>query len=334
MSQRKQPLSFVSDVIARPITAGFDSAKVARSRLPNFLIIGAPKCGTTSLWYYLNQHPDVFLASNKEPNYFALADERLPDGGPAEPDVIHQLIHIASITRAEDYQDLFESVGTEKAVGEASVRYLYYEKAAARIKLALPEVRLIAILREPVSRLYSHYCMNAQFQLEPLPLTEALAAEDERVQAGWGWDWHYRRVSSYAGQVRRYLSLFEPRQLKFVLYDDFVARPLETFQEICRFLEIDHGFVPNMARRGKVANRPRYLALDRWLNWPNKKRDQITSVIPRGMVRFAFKSLRRLNRGPVAKLDHAVRAELQLSFLQEIQELENLLGRKTGWIRP
>lgn len=300
--------------------------------LPNFMIIGAAKCGTTSLWSYLDQHPDVFFAPYKEPNYFALAGETLPDGGPAAPEVISYLIHPHSVTNFERYLSLFDFANGQKAVGEASVRYLYYAHAPERIRETVPGVRMIAVLRHPVSRLYSHYCMNVQFQLEPLSLLDALEAEDERREAGWGWDWHYTNVSSYAAQLTRYLATFEREQLKVFLHEDLVQKPMEVFREVCRHIGIDDGFVPDTSKREKVAYRPRNLAVDRWLHWPNPTRERIAKIRPRRFSRKLFDKVKAWNSAPVPVLDATTRERLTKRFADDIREVEDLLGRKTGWI--
>jgi hypothetical protein len=243
------------------------------------------------------------------------------------------LLYFHTATTAETYQSLFRGAGDAAAVGEASVRYLYYPEAAERIHQTVPDARLVAILREPVSRLYSHYCMNVQHQLEPLPLLDAIAAEPARIAANWGWDWHYVTVSRYAPQVRRYLKLFPREQLKIFLYDEFVANPLGTFHEICRHLGIDDRFVPNMKDRGKVAHRPRWLALDRWLHWPSPTRHAVERVLPRRACRPLFRQLGHWNSLPVAPLDPRQRAELAPLFHDDLAELETLLDRKLPWRR-
>ncbi len=301
--------------------------------LPNFLIIGAAKSGTTSLASYLGQHPDVYVSPWKEPNYFALAGRQLPLPGPVPPEVMYKLHYFHSATELSQYEALFRGVEAERAIGEASVRYLYYPEAAPRIKELLPQVRLVAVLREPVSRLYSHYCMNVQHQLEPLSLLEALEAEPQRIAAGWGWDWHYVAVSSYANQVRRYFDLFDRQQIKIFLHDDFVARPLEVFQEICRHIGVDSSFTPDMSERGKVAQRPRVLSIDRWLHWPSRSRRVIERALPRRLWRPAFARLRQWNSRPAPRLDPKVRAELAPRFRDDIQQLEDLLGRRIPWSR-
>ena len=298
--------------------------------LPSFLIIGAAKSGTTSLAEYLDQHPEVFFCPTKEPNYFAFAGETLPPPGPVSPEVLYELFYRYSVTDYGEYLSLFESVGQQKAIGEASVRYLYYEEAPRRIKEKIPDVRLIVILREPVSRLYSHYCMNVQYQLEPLSLPEAMAAEKARRDANWGWDWHYANVSLYFKQIKRYLDLFGRDQVKVFLYDDFVDKPLAVYQEICRHIGVSDRFVPDMSRRGMVSYRPKNFTLDRWLHWPNRARTLLRHYFPR-ITGSAISRLGRWNSGPVPRLDAVLRKELIGLFREDVERLGQLLDRKIPW---
>jgi len=300
--------------------------------LPNFLIVGPPKCGTTSLYQYLNQHPEVFFSEYKEPNYFALAGEKLPKPGPVPPEIMYQLIYSRSIMDFDKYQAAFTDAGEDKAIGDASVRYLYFEKAPERIQETIPDVKMIAILREPVSRLYSHYCMNVQYQVEPLGLEEAIMAEDERVAADWGWDWHYVRIGRYAEQLKRYFKLFAPGQLKVFLHDDFIADPGKMFREVCDHIGIDATFEPDISGRGKVAYRGRNLALDRWLHWPSKTRRGLQKLLPGKASAAVMKGLKEWNRAEVPKLDPELRATLGKKYFEkDLPELADLLGREIPW---
>lgn len=299
--------------------------------LPNFFIIGAAKCGTTSLAQYLEQHPEVFICPTKEPNYFALTGRKLPHTGPASPAVLRQLIYADTVTDFDQYQALFHGVKNEKAVGEASVRYIYYPESAGRIRQAVPNARLVAVLREPVSRLYSHYCMNVQYQLEPLGLLDAVAAEPERRAANWGWDWHYVNMGLYARQLRHYFQTFDREQIKVFLYDDFVARPREVYADICRHIGVDPGFVPDMSQRGKVPYWPKHRGLDRWLHWPHQIRPGVGRFIPRWLPRSVVSRLEEWNSAPIPKLDKETQRQLAPNFHQDARELEELLGRKIPW---
>lgn len=298
--------------------------------LPSFLIIGAAKSGTTSLAAYLGQHPEVFIPRSKEPNYFALAGEPLALEGPAPPHVLRHAIYNWSRTGWEDYVALFDSVTDERAVGEASVRYLYFPRAPERISEVLPEVRLVTILREPVERLYSHYTMNRQILLEPLDLRAAIEAEDGRVALGWGWDWHYVRCGLYARQLRRYYERFDPAQIAVFLYDDFRRDPLGTYAAVCRHIGVRDDFVPDMSRRGMVGSLPRSAALARWLWWPNRTRFLLIRYA-RPLAVPLIARLKAWNAAPVPPLDPALRAWIAPRFHEDMADLEALIGRRLPW---
>ena len=119
--------------------------------MPNFLLIGAAKAGTSSLYGYLKQHPQIYMSPIKEPRFFALEGETLNFNGPTRG------INQTSINTLEAYSQLFQKVTTEKAIGEASTIYLSSPKAPERIKHYLPDVKLIAILRDPSERAFSSY---------------------------------------------------------------------------------------------------------------------------------------------------------------------------------
>ena len=123
---------------------------------PNFFIVGAPKAGTTSLYAYLSMHPEVFMPSTiKEPDYFS------------HKAILAQNLYYNTthVTNLEEYLDLFSLANGEKAIGEASVSYLYYQEAARNLYDFNPEARIIIILREPVERAFSHYLMDARLGL-------------------------------------------------------------------------------------------------------------------------------------------------------------------------
>src|SRR5262249_39324802 len=132
--------------------------------LPNFFVIGAPKAGTTSLYEYVAQHPDVYMSPVKEPAYFK---PRHPPGGEdAEPE-----------DRLAAYVALFDGVAGEHVVGEATPSYLQSASAAARIRDAVPDARLVAVLRNPVDRAYSGYSMRVQQGTEDRTFVEAMDVE-------------------------------------------------------------------------------------------------------------------------------------------------------------
>lgn len=300
-------------------------------KLPTFMIVGAAKSGTTSLMRYLSQHPDVFVPVTKEPNYFMLSGQQDNPKGPASPYILRHMIYNWSCAELSRYEALFADAGAAKASGEGSVRYLYSREAPKRIHDMLPDIRLVVVLRDPVARLFSHYNMNRQIQLEPLDLRDALDAEDDRVAQEWGWDWHYRRVSLYGAQLQRWFDQFDREQIQVHFYDDFVANPNAVFSEICRHIGVDPDFRPDMRERGMVSTRPRNLWLDRQLNWPSRLRYRLLRRPFGGITKPLMTRLNRWNSLPAPKLDAATRAEIAPLFTEDLALLSALLKRDVPW---
>ena len=194
--------------------------------LPTFLIVGAAKSGTTSLYHYLSQHPDIYMPPNKEPHWFS----RLPyvpdrDSHP--------------VNSEEEYLDLFKGRDRESAIGEASPSYLWDEKAPYRIKDAIPQAKIIAILRHPVERAYSHYMMDVRMDKQDLPFMEALKRDSHAEKKGWGVSDQYIDLGFYAEQVQRYLKVFDRTQIRIFLYDDLRKNPKALLRSALEFLEVD-----------------------------------------------------------------------------------------------
>lgn len=215
------------------------------------MIIGAAKAGTTSLYHYLNQHPQVYMTPTKETNYFALAGQALDYRGPGDQDYISRF----SVTTPEAYAAQFRGHAGERAVGEASPLYLYDPQTPERLRRSVPDVRLVAVLREPVARAYSAFSHLVRDGRETAgSFAEALAQEDARVAGGWEHIWHYARMGRYAEQLRRYDALFAPEQLRVYLHEDLLTRPHEVMRDLLDFLEVDPTLLPNQSVRHNVSS--------------------------------------------------------------------------------
>jgi hypothetical protein len=290
------------------------------NRMPTFLIIGAAKSGTTALYQYLQQHPQIYMSPVKEPQFFAFEGEQLNYQGLGV--TINQ-----SITHLEDYQTLFKNVSQEIAIGEASALYLYIPKASERIKYYLPNAKLIAILRNPVERAYAAFLHLIRDEREPFKdFSQALEAEQIRIENNWGFLWRYQDLGFYAVQLKRYLRKFDRSQIRVYLYDDFLTSPLFLIQDLFEFLGVEREFVPDISFRPNVSGVPQNKRLHRFLkqeHWLKKAVKPLFPPIARNRIasQLMQKNLTKPSMSP------AIRTHLIDTFSNDILELQKILNR-------
>lgn len=291
--------------------------------LPNFLIIGAGKSGTTALYHYLNQHPQVYMSPIKEPRFFVLEGDKLSFQGPGV-----QAWLKGAVTDYDSYQSLFLEVKDERAIGEASNRYLWDSRAAPNIKKYIPNAKLIAILRDPVERAYSQYLMLIRLGMEPfVDFERALQHEKSGARKNWVWS-PYIEHGLYHKHLLRYLKLFGREQFKIYIYDDFLKDNLGIIRDIFSFLNVDPSFVPNVTekhnRAPDLVPRNQFIYnIFGWLNWygymrriilKNKFGEPIDRLI---QDKFYIKP----------KLSERLRSELVQTYRADILQLQDLLRR-------
>lgn len=217
--------------------------------LPNFFVIGAYKSGTTSLYQYLSQHPQVFVPRVKEPNFFAFAADDAED---------RSRLRAQSVTTLEEYEALYETASHSIAVGDVSPEYMTCHTAARSIRSMVPHAKLIAILRNPVERAYSDYLMYRRDGREQqTSFAEALEKQPERAARG-DPTGSYISTGYYGQQLARYYDLFPAAQIGVFLMEDLQADGPRTLSRIFEFLGVDPTFVPdNLAihnRSGVASN--------------------------------------------------------------------------------
>jgi hypothetical protein len=201
--------------------------------LPNFLIIGAARAGTTTIYNHLKDHPDVYLPVQKRP----------------EP---HFFLKQSEYTRGIAYyeQRFFAAWRNERAVGEASTSYVFGEQVPGRIRQELPDVRLICVLRNPVERAFSGYWHTVKNGLETLSFEEAVAQEAARkaelagTALGEIAPFAYVERGLYYQQLSRWFAEFPRSQMKIVIFDDFVDNPNNGLREIAAFIGVDPADLP------------------------------------------------------------------------------------------
>ena len=286
--------------------------------LPNFIIAGAAKCGTTSLFHYLKQHPEIGMLESKEGHFFV--DFRV------------------KIRSLQEYEALFEDLADMKAIGEAPVRALYDENALRKIKECLPGVRVILILRNPADMAYSlwgHMVRNG----ERLSFRRALKVEPRRLAdpefrtrcSNWHGDYYYFHRGLYFEQVRRCFELFGRESVQVLLFDDLRRAPLDTCRECFDFLDVDPHFDPVIARHnvGKVY---RHRGLHKLLAMPPAWLRILEDEFMGKRVRQWREALMQWNTRRLPPFDPGLRAEMLKGYRADIRNLETLLDRDlTHW---
>jgi hypothetical protein len=306
--------------------------------LPNFLVIGAGKSGTTSLYHYLRQHPDVFMSPVKEPNFFAAEGGKISYTGP-NGETMSRPANPGAVTDMEDYRALFAGVSGEKAVGEATPQYLYAPEAPARIKRYVPDAKLVAVLRNPVERAYSAFLHRTRLGREPLTdFSEALREEEKRMREGWGLSFHYKNKGFYYAQLSRYIDLFGPERIRVYLYEDLKADPAGVSQDIFRFLEVDDAFVPDASVSYNTAGVPKsgiVSALVKRAGPAIFLRKRLPLRIRRRLPQMGVGGrLKGLAFAQPPPLPAEAREELIREYREDVLKLQVLIGRDlSGWLR-
>jgi hypothetical protein len=273
--------------------------------LPTFIIGGAPKTGTTSLYRYLLEHPQVFLPRDaKEPHYF---------------------VESSAMPLAE-YEALFVDVGGARAVGEASTWYLRDRVAPARVRALIPDARLIFVLRHPVERARSHYwhrvAQDSRFGARPFG--EWIRAGERDVAC-------FVDHGLYADHLQRWLGHFPREQILAVLHEDLERDAPAVLRRICTHIGVDAAFEARTDRRHNVTAYPRsmglyrgllrfYLPMERALEgtalWRHTRR-------PRQFVRDLLYARGR----PAPPVSPEDRAYLLALYRPQVAWLEEYLGR-------
>jgi hypothetical protein len=283
--------------------------------MPNFFIIGAQKAGTTSLYHYLNQHPQVYMSPVKEPHFFE--DMHGDFNRPGR--------RVAPVTDLRDYRALFDGVSDESAIGEASASYLYSPKAPIRIQRTIPDAKIIAILRNPAERAYSNFVHLVQVGREPLTsFAEALEAEEQRMRDLWGPNWYYKQKGFYYVQVKRYFETFGQDHVRIWLFEDLRDDRAGMMRDLFRFLDVDEGFVTNVSVEHNPSGLPRNEGLYTWAR-------KVSARHPVLVDRFFPAGLRRYVKSRIVAKPPPFPAELRrqliYSYREDILKLQELIGR-------
>lgn len=300
--------------------------------MPNFLIIGAMKSGTTALYYHLEQHPEIYMSPVKEPNFFACEGERTMTRLPGDPIGVSR----ASVTDVESYRELFAKASGEKALGEASHSSLYSPKAPTNIQRHIPGAKMIVILRNPAERAYSHFLHSVRTGVEhTTDFARALEEEHSGEREG-------RHLQDYVGwglyhaQLQRYYEMFEASNIRVYLHEDLKDAPRETVRDVFRFLEVDDAFVPDTSLKRNISGDPRNRVLDRLLRGQHPLKSALKLRLPARMRWRASEvvdALKTRNLALPPPMPPEARHHLVEVYREDIGRLQALIGRDlSAWV--
>ena len=284
--------------------------------LPNLLIVGAAKSGTTSLHNYLNQHPSVFMCSPKEPHFLInkqIGEQRIPKG----------------VLSIEDYKGLFKGASTKKYRGESSVMYLLYPEFAIKNinKYLSKDVKIIIMLRNPVERAYSGYHHVKRYNLmESLPFEKALDQSEKRYHntSNMSPASRYLELGMYFEQVKKFIEEFD--NVHVIIYDNYKNDFTSEIDSVFKFLDLD-GFKVNTKENHMIGG---------W-EWKNEwiKSLLIKKTLFKKVLKFLlpFKSLRKIitvnlqkgNTNKIEKINPETEKCLKEYYKSDIEKLSLLL---------
>jgi hypothetical protein len=300
--------------------------------VPNFLIVGAAKAGTTSLHHYLKQHPDIFMPEEIKETFFFSGITRESFPGPGNN------YGYRAISTLEDYMRLFNKAQTQKAIGEACVAYLYFHHAAIpKIVSTLgKDIKIVISLRHPADRAFSNYLHHVRDGLESLAFSEAIKAEPWRKQNGWWWGFEYVTVGFYADQVKAYLDAFGHEHVLILLYDNLVISPLDLMRTLFQFLDVDQPFLPNMSVKYNVSGIPQNRFLQQFLKKPHPIKKILRPFVPPRLRQRITANLKNRVSSKLVKpvFPPEVRRELIDIYYEDIQRLQSLIDLDLShWLR-
>jgi hypothetical protein len=288
--------------------------------LPNFLLIGAPKAGTTTINIALNQHPEIFMCPQKECGFFWSYGDKSVIKGPGATVTKNRIIR-----DLYSYQKLFSGVMSEKRVGEASVRYISHPRSPAVIHHFIPKVQLIAVLRQPVDRAYSSYLHALREGVEPCnTFIEAVTHERNGKRDSWNTVRHLH-PGFYYQSLSRFIEYFDKEQLHILLFEDLKENAPNLISSIYEFLGVDTTFKADLIHRHNASGIIRNpISRGLWAKSSHLRaivRPYLNHNLKHSIYEWIIRDLYK------PKLNLELRDELTELFRQDIEHLQDFIQR-------
>ncbi|SHJ83169.1 Sulfotransferase domain-containing protein [Tangfeifania diversioriginum] len=296
---------------------------------PNFFIVGTAKSGTTTLYYHLSKHKDVFFSKHKEPYFFSTKYVNLPHNGPEDNINDERRKKLSSINH---YLKLFVNAKDQKILAEASTDYLYYSKTANDISKFNPNSKILIVLRNPIERAFSAYYHQVNKGRETLSFSDALKKEESRIENNFSFIWRYKQMGLYSKQIQHYLNVFPSENIKILLFDDIKNDVNKVIKEILNFLEIDTKLYVDKSVKQRVTGIHKNKTINYLFEKPNAVKRIFKSIIP---LKIRSKLKNNISNWNIKKPEMSIsdRKYLIDYFKNDIKLTENIIGRDlSSWI--
>lgn len=289
---------------------------------PNFLVVGAAKCGTTSLYGYLKQHPDVFLPEIKECRYFSNVENK-------NTNPFTNTKHTEILSDKNDYYKLFEDKN-HKSMGDVSPDYLYYyEESIKKIKKEVgDDVKIIIILRSPIERTYSNYLHILKEGYDKFSISEVIENEEKWIKNNIWYGFYITKPSLYFKAVEAYINNF--KNVKVIIFEEFIKDVNPHLKELCTFLEIDNQYIFSEPAFKNKTGKPKNKFINNFLSKGSPFKYFIKFILIRLFGKSVINNkIKKLKESNLIKpeLDKNIQEELLKLYIDDIEKLEILIKK-------
>tara|TARA_B100001059_G_C17751895_1_gene537660 strand:+ start:350 stop:1249 length:900 start_codon:yes stop_codon:yes gene_type:complete len=293
---------------------------------PNFIIAGFPKCGTTSLHHYLNEHPQIFMPSQKELHFFTYEILSKLKNGPKD-----SAVKKTQIQDSKRYLEFYRNVKNEIAIGDASPSYINYPGQFLKIKEYLEDPKFIIVLRDPINRAYSNYLHLKREHRETLTFKEAVNKENKRIKNKYSDFWYYKFNSTYYEKIVMAKETF--KDVLIITSEELNENHEATMKKVYKFLDVDCDFITK--RKSNRFNKGGYYKKNlftKFLFQPSKFKNLIKKVIkPTPSLKILLAQIASIFRKKTEEIDEETVLYLTKHFKEDVEKLKNLNINTSNW---
>jgi len=293
---------------------------------PNFIIAGFPKCGTTSLHHYLNEHPEIFMPEQKELHFFTFEILSKLKNGPKD-DIVKEM----QINSSEKYLSHFQNVKNEIAIGDASPSYINYPSEFSKIKQYLNDPKVIIILRDPINRAYSNYLHLKREHRESMSFKDAIAVEEERMKNKYSDFWYYKFNSTYYEKIIKAKTTFS--SVLILTIEELDKDPAVTMKKVYKFLGVDNSLsFKTISEKFNAGGNYKKNFVTKLFFQPSKFKNRIKRFIkPTSFLKIILMRTTSIFRIKPEKIDQNLIEQLKSYFKNDVENLKKLDVNISNW---